>query len=142
MNEDEHRMAESLLLKKHHADCEAREWSCATGVDARRRYDARFLQAGGDAADARALDAQGNLVGWSDHLADVPLSYQWADPEKRKPDGSEMAPRPIYPIAEYRTGFTPIESCLLYTSYALGSQGRTCGRSGYRRGSCRHLAGS
>jgi isoquinoline 1-oxidoreductase beta subunit len=59
-----------------------------------------------------ALDAQGNIAGWSDHLADVPLSYQWAEPEKRKPDGSEMAPRPIYPIAEYRTGFTPIESAV------------------------------
>jgi isoquinoline 1-oxidoreductase beta subunit len=59
-----------------------------------------------------ALDAQGNIVGWSDHLADVPLNYQWADPDKRKPDGSEMAPRPIYPIAEYRTGFTPIESAV------------------------------
>jgi isoquinoline 1-oxidoreductase beta subunit len=59
-----------------------------------------------------ALDAQGNIVAWSDHLADVPLNYQWADAEKRKPDGSEMAPRPIYPITEYRTGFTPIESAV------------------------------
>ena len=59
-----------------------------------------------------ALDAQGNIVAWSDHLADVPLNYQWADPDKRKPDGSEMTPRPIYPIANYRTGFTPIESAV------------------------------
>jgi isoquinoline 1-oxidoreductase beta subunit len=59
-----------------------------------------------------AVDAQGNIVAWSDHLANVPISYQWADPDKRKPDGSEMAPRPIYPIAQYRTGFTPIESAV------------------------------
>jgi isoquinoline 1-oxidoreductase beta subunit len=59
-----------------------------------------------------ALDAQGNIVAWADHLADVPLNYQWADPDKRKPDGSEMAPRPVYPIAQVRTGFTPIESAV------------------------------
>jgi isoquinoline 1-oxidoreductase beta subunit len=59
-----------------------------------------------------ALDAQGNIVAWSDHLADVPLNYQWADPDKRKPDGSEMAPRPVYPIAQVRTGFTPIVSAV------------------------------
>jgi len=59
-----------------------------------------------------ALDANGNIVAWSDHLADVPLSYQWGEPGKRKPDGSELPARPVYPIAEYRTGFTPIESAV------------------------------
>jgi len=59
-----------------------------------------------------ALDTHGNIVAWSDHLADVPLSYQWGEPGKRKPDGSELPGRPVYPIAQVRMGFTPIESAV------------------------------
>jgi len=57
-----------------------------------------------------ALNAQGNIVGWSDHVADVWLDGQWADPDKRKPNGGECAWTPVYPISTVRKGFTPIES--------------------------------
>ncbi len=59
-----------------------------------------------------ALDAQGNVVGWSDHLADVWINGQWADPDKRKPDGGELPPPLIYSIATARKGFTPVESAV------------------------------
>ena len=59
-----------------------------------------------------ALDAHGNLVGWSDHVADVWLNGQWAEPEKRKPNGDELPPPIIYPVATARKGFTPIESAV------------------------------
>jgi isoquinoline 1-oxidoreductase beta subunit len=59
-----------------------------------------------------ALDAEGNVVGWSDHVADVPLYAQWGDPAKRKPDGSELPSRLVYPIPHIRTSFTPIESAV------------------------------
>jgi isoquinoline 1-oxidoreductase subunit beta len=59
-----------------------------------------------------ALDAEGNVVAWSDHVADVPLYAQWGDPAKRKADGSELPSRLVYPIAHIRTAFTPIESAV------------------------------
>ena len=59
-----------------------------------------------------ALDAQGNIVGWSDHVADVWLDGQWAEPDKRKPNGGECAWTPVYPIPAVRKGFTPIESAV------------------------------
>jgi isoquinoline 1-oxidoreductase beta subunit len=59
-----------------------------------------------------ALDAQGNVVEWSDHLADTPLAAQWNDPDKRKPDGSELPARLDYPIPHMRTAFTPIDSAV------------------------------
>lgn len=59
-----------------------------------------------------ALDAQGNIVAWSDHLADVWLDGQWTEPDKRKPNGSEMAPRLGYPVGTERKAFTPIESAV------------------------------
>jgi isoquinoline 1-oxidoreductase beta subunit len=57
-----------------------------------------------------ALDAQGNIVGWSDHLADVWINGQWTPRDQRKLDGDELPPPLIYPIATARKGFTPIES--------------------------------
>ncbi len=59
-----------------------------------------------------ALDEHGNVVAWSDHLADVAIDWQWGEPDKRKPNGSEMPGRLDYPIAQYRRGFTPIESAV------------------------------
>ncbi len=59
-----------------------------------------------------ALDAHGNVVAWSDHVADVWINGQWAEPEKRKPNGDELPPTLIYPIATARKGFTPIESAV------------------------------
>ena len=45
------------------ADCAARGWAGAAGVDARRRYDARLLSAGGDAADAWRAGCAGECGG-------------------------------------------------------------------------------
>jgi isoquinoline 1-oxidoreductase subunit beta len=59
-----------------------------------------------------ALDAAGNVVSWSDHLADVPLADQWTVPDKRKPSGAELPERMIYPIGDLRTGFTPVASAV------------------------------
>ncbi len=58
------------------------------------------------------VDAQGNVVEWSDHLTDVPLNLMWGDAEKRKPDGSELLARIDYPVPHYLTAFTPITSAV------------------------------
>ena len=59
-----------------------------------------------------ALDAQGNVLGWSDHLADVPISAFWSAPGEYKVDGEELPPPIPYPVAHVRTGFTPITSAV------------------------------
>jgi len=59
-----------------------------------------------------ALDAKGNVVAWSDHLADTALNSMWGDPDKRKADGSEQPARVDYPIPYYRIASTPIESAV------------------------------
>jgi isoquinoline 1-oxidoreductase subunit beta len=59
-----------------------------------------------------ALDAKGNVVAWSDHLADTALGSQWGEPGKWKPDGSEQPARLDYSIPYYRRAFTPIESAV------------------------------
>ena len=58
------------------------------------------------------LDAQGNVVGWSDHLADVPISAFWSPPGQYKVDGEELPPPIPYPVAHVRTAFTPITSAV------------------------------
>jgi isoquinoline 1-oxidoreductase beta subunit len=59
-----------------------------------------------------ALDAQGHVVAWSDHLVDTPLSAMWNPPDKREPDGSEL-PGPLdYPVPHVQTAFTPITSAV------------------------------
>jgi len=59
-----------------------------------------------------ALDAKGNVVAWSGHLADTALGAQWGEPGKWKPDGSEQPGRLDYPIPYYRRAFTPIGSAV------------------------------
>ena len=59
-----------------------------------------------------ALDAQGNVVAWSDHLADTALNSMWGDPDKRKADGSELPSRLDYPVPYVRMAFTPIVSAV------------------------------
>ena len=59
-----------------------------------------------------ALDAKGNVVAWSDHLADTSLNSMWGDPDKRKADGSEQPARIDYPIPYYRIASTPVESAV------------------------------
>ena len=59
-----------------------------------------------------SLDAQGNVVSWTDHLADTPLFMQWNPPDKRNADGSELPSRIDYPVPHFRTAFTPITSAV------------------------------
>jgi isoquinoline 1-oxidoreductase beta subunit len=59
-----------------------------------------------------ALDAQGNIVGWSDHVADVWINGQWTPPEKRKLGGDELPGTLVYPVATTRKAFSPIESAV------------------------------
>jgi isoquinoline 1-oxidoreductase subunit beta len=57
-----------------------------------------------------ALDAKGNVVAWSDHLANTAQGLQWGEPGKWKPDGSDLPARLDYPIPYYRRANTPIQS--------------------------------
>jgi isoquinoline 1-oxidoreductase beta subunit len=59
-----------------------------------------------------ALDAKGNVVAWSDHLADTALYSMWGAPDKRKADGSELPGKIDYPVPYYRIAFTPVESAV------------------------------
>lgn len=59
-----------------------------------------------------ALDAQGNVLAWSDFLANVWIAGQWEEPSKRKPNGGELPGPLVYSIAPERKAFTPIESAV------------------------------
>jgi isoquinoline 1-oxidoreductase beta subunit len=59
-----------------------------------------------------ALDAQGNVVAWFDHLADTPLNFFWAPPEKRIANGSELPGGLDYPVPHVQWAFTPITSAV------------------------------
>jgi isoquinoline 1-oxidoreductase beta subunit len=58
------------------------------------------------------LDAQGNVVAWSDYLVDTAIDAQWAPPEKRKPDGSELPEDLVYPIPNVRKAFSLAQSAV------------------------------
>jgi isoquinoline 1-oxidoreductase subunit beta len=57
-----------------------------------------------------AIDANGNVVTWSDHLADTSIGAQWNDPAKRTPDGSELPGSPVYPIPNVQMTYSPVQS--------------------------------
>ena len=57
-----------------------------------------------------AVDAQGNVVAWTDHVADTAIGDYWSEPGKYKPDGGELPGRPVYPIPRVRMTYSPIES--------------------------------
>jgi isoquinoline 1-oxidoreductase beta subunit len=57
-----------------------------------------------------ALDAQGNVVAWTDHVADTAIGDYWSEPGKYKPDGGELPGRPVYPIPRVRMKYSPIQS--------------------------------
>jgi isoquinoline 1-oxidoreductase subunit beta len=59
-----------------------------------------------------ALDDKGNVVAWSDHLADTAIDWMWSPPDKRKASGSEQPARIDYPVPYYRIAFTPVESAV------------------------------
>jgi isoquinoline 1-oxidoreductase beta subunit len=59
-----------------------------------------------------ALDAEGNVVGWFDHVADTAIAEFWSAPGEYKLNGEELPPPIPYPVPHIRTGFTPITSAV------------------------------
>ena len=57
-----------------------------------------------------AVDAQGNVVAWTDHVADTAIGDYWSEPGKYKPDGGELPGRPVYPHPRVRMTYSPITS--------------------------------
>ena len=58
------------------------------------------------------VDANGNAVAWSDHLADTSIGEQWHEEVKTKPDGSELPGTLVYPIPHIRMMYSPVESAV------------------------------
>src|ERR1700751_1754059 len=58
------------------------------------------------------LDENGNVVAWSDYLADTSIDAQWSDPGKFKPNGAELPGSLVYPIAYIRTDYSPVQSAV------------------------------
>lgn len=59
-----------------------------------------------------ALDANGNLLAWSDHLADTAIDAFWSAPGQYKVNGSELPPPLPYPVPLVRNGFSLITSAV------------------------------
>ena len=59
-----------------------------------------------------ALDAGGNVLAWSDHLADTAIGAFWSAPGQYKINGGELPPPLPYPVPLVRTGFSPITSAV------------------------------
>lgn len=57
-----------------------------------------------------ALDADGNVVAWSDHLADTAIDAFWSAPGQYKINGAELPPPLPYPVPLVRSGFSLITS--------------------------------
>ena len=58
------------------------------------------------------LDAQGNVTGWFDHVADTAIADFWSAPGEYKPNGEELPPPIPYPVPHIRTAFTPVKSAV------------------------------
>jgi isoquinoline 1-oxidoreductase beta subunit len=59
-----------------------------------------------------SLDEKGNIVAWSDYLADTAIGAQWGEPGKYKPDGSELPESLIYPIPHIRKSYSLVQSAV------------------------------
>jgi isoquinoline 1-oxidoreductase beta subunit len=59
-----------------------------------------------------ALDANGHVLEWSDHLADTAIGAFWSAPGQYKVAGSELPPPLPYPVPLVRTGFSLITSAV------------------------------
>lgn len=59
-----------------------------------------------------AVDAQGNVVAWSDYLVDTAIAAQWSEPGKYKPSGSELPEDLVYPIPNIRMAFSLAQSAV------------------------------
>jgi isoquinoline 1-oxidoreductase beta subunit len=59
-----------------------------------------------------ALDANGNVLAWSDHLTDTAIDAFWSAPGQYKINGAELPPPPPYPVPAIRTGFSLVTSAV------------------------------
>jgi isoquinoline 1-oxidoreductase beta subunit len=59
-----------------------------------------------------ALDANGNVVAWSDHLADTAIDAFWSAPGQYKINGSELPPPLPYPVPLVKSGFSLVTSAV------------------------------
>ena len=59
-----------------------------------------------------AVDEQGRVVAWSDHLVDTAIGAFWSEPGKWKPSGDELPGDLVYPIPNVRTSFSLAESAV------------------------------
>jgi isoquinoline 1-oxidoreductase subunit beta len=59
-----------------------------------------------------ALDANGNVLVWSDHLADTAIDAFWSAPGQYKVNGGELPPPLPYPVPVVRKGFSLISSAV------------------------------
>lgn len=59
-----------------------------------------------------AVDAQGNVVAWSDYLVDTAIAAQWSEPGKYKPNDSELPGDLVYPIPNIRMAFSLAQSAV------------------------------
>jgi isoquinoline 1-oxidoreductase beta subunit len=57
-----------------------------------------------------AVDEQGMVVAWSDHLVDTAIGAYWSEPGKWKAGGDELPGNLIYPIPNIRNSFSLVES--------------------------------
>ncbi|HEY1984256.1 MAG TPA: molybdopterin cofactor-binding domain-containing protein [Terracidiphilus sp.] len=59
-----------------------------------------------------ALNANGDVVAWSDHLADTAIDAFWSAPGQYKINGSELPPPLPYPVPLVNTGFSLVTSAV------------------------------
>jgi isoquinoline 1-oxidoreductase beta subunit len=59
-----------------------------------------------------ALDANGNVVAWSDHLVDTAIDAFWSAPGQYKINGAELPPPLPYPVPLVRNGFSLVTSAV------------------------------
>jgi isoquinoline 1-oxidoreductase subunit beta len=59
-----------------------------------------------------ALDENGHVLAWSDHLADTAIDAFWSAPGQYKINGGELPPPLPYPVPLVRTGFSLITSAV------------------------------
>ena len=57
-----------------------------------------------------AVDGEGKIVAWSDHLVDTAIGAYWSEPGKWKASGDELPGDLVYPVPNIRTSFSLAES--------------------------------
>lgn len=57
-----------------------------------------------------ALDEHGNILAWSNRIADTSIRAQWDDPGKVRPESAELPGQPVYPIKHLQQSYVPVSS--------------------------------